>query len=69
MTVDASDVQTDGNSDDDKEVDPITATAKQTKSVDAKIGNLEKLFSVLNIDKSLCLLAAILPQELSVSSV
>lgn len=51
----------------DSEVDPITATAKQTKSDDAKIGTLEKIFSVMNVDKCLCLLAAILPQELSVS--
>ena len=56
----------DGSSPVDVEVDPITAAAKQTKPIDSKIGTLEKIFSVVNIDKSLSLLAAILPQELSV---
>ena len=57
----------DGGSSVDVEVDPITAASKQTKPNDSKIGTLEKIFSVLTIDKSLSLLAAILPQELSVS--
>lgn len=50
----------------DSEVDPIIAAAKRPHPNDTKVGTLEKIFSVLNIDKSLSLLAAILPQELSV---
>ena len=48
--------------------DPIIAAAKRTQPSDSKIGTLEKIFSVLSIDKALCLLGAILPQELSVSN-
>ena len=59
----------DGSSPVDIELDPITAAAKQAKPIDSKIGTLEKIFSVVNIDKSLCLLAAILPQDLSVGLV
>ena len=49
------------------EEDPIVAAAKRTQPNDSKIGTLEKIFSVLSIDRALCLLGAILPQELSVS--
>ena len=59
----------DGSSPVDVEIDPIVAAAKQTKPIDSKIGTLEKIFSLVNIDKSLCLLAAILPQDLSVGFV
>lgn len=50
------------------EEDPIVAATKQTQSNDSKIGTFEKIFSVLSIDRALCLLGAILPQELSVSN-
>ena len=50
------------------EEDPIIAAAKRTQPGDSKIGTLEKIFSVLSIDRVLCLLGAILPQELSVSN-
>ena len=53
----------------DGEEDPIIAAAKQTQPNDSKISTLEKIFSILSIDRSLCLLAAILPQELSVSRI
>ena len=50
------------------EEDPIVAATKQTHPNDSKIGTFEKIFSVLSIDRALCLLGAILPQELSVSN-
>ena len=50
------------------EEDPIVAATKRTQSNDSKIGTFEKIFSVLSIDRALCLLGAILPQELSVSN-
>ena len=49
--------------------DPIVMAAKQTRPNDKKMDTFEKMYSVLSIDRSLCLLAAILPQDLSVSAV
>ena len=51
------------------EEDPIVAATKRTREGDSKIGTLEKIFSVLSINRALCLLGAILPQELSVSMI
>ena len=50
------------------EADPVSMATKLSKPLDDKIGTLEKIFAVLNIDKALSLLAAILPQDLSVST-
>ncbi len=50
------------------EEDPIVAAAKRTQPNDSKISTLEKVFSVLSIERVLCLLGAILPQDLSVSN-
>ena len=50
------------------ETDPVSTATKQNKPSDEKIGTLEKIFAVLNIDKALSLLSAILPQDLSVST-
>ena len=50
------------------EEDPIVAATKRVRPGDSKLGTLEKIFSVLSIDRALSLLGAILPQELSVST-
>lgn len=48
------------------EEDPIVAASKKYRDIDSRIGVLEKTYAVLAIDSSLGILAAMLPQELSV---
>lgn len=63
----AREVEEDSSCPAEPEEDPIIAATKRTREGDSKIGTLEKIFSVLSINRALCLLGAILPQELSVS--
>ena len=49
------------------EEDPIVVASKQYREIDARIGVLERTYAVLTIDVALGVLAAVLPQELSVS--
>ena len=63
----AREVEGDSSCPAEPEEDPIIAATKQTREGDSKIGTFEKIFSVLSINRTLCLLGAILPQELSVS--
>lgn len=49
------------------EDDPFIIAGKRSQEIDAKIGDVEKTYGVLNLEKCLGLLAAILPHELSVS--
>ena len=65
----AREVEGDSSCPAEPEEDPIIAATKQTREGDSKIGTLEKIFSVLSINRALCLLGAILPQELSVSMI
>ena len=63
----AREIEGDSSCPAEPEEDPIIAATKRTREGDSNIGTLEKIFSVLSINRALCLLGAILPQELSVS--
>jgi hypothetical protein len=65
--VKSGEVEADSSCPTEPEEDPIVAATKRTRPGDSKIGTFEKIFSVLSINRALCLLGAILPQELSVS--
>ena len=51
----------------EEEEDPIVTASKKPQEMDSNIGFLEKSFSSSYIDNILGLLAAVLPQELTVS--
>lgn len=51
-----------------EEEDPLVAASKQPWEEDARVGKMEKTFSVLAIERILGLLVATLPEDLSVRS-
>lgn len=50
----------------EEENDPVRVASRKPLEMDAKIGVLEKIHGVLNLEKVLGLLAAILPQDTNV---
>lgn len=53
----------------EEEMDPVVSASRLPLEVDARIGDLERTYGVLMIEKALGLLAAILPQDMTVSLV
>ncbi len=47
--------------------DPVSLASRQPREVDGRIGELEKSYGVLMMEKALGLLTAILPQDMTVS--
>ena len=49
------------------EEDPVAVASRRPREVDGKIGELEKMYGVLMLEKALGLLSAVLPQDMTVS--
>ena len=50
-----------------EETDPVVLASRKYRDMDATIGDMEKMYGVLHLEKSLGLLAAILSHEMTVS--
>ena len=58
----------DGERVEQKETDPVVLASRCPREMDERIGEMEKTYGVLMLEKALGLLTAILPQDMTVST-